>query len=113
MIYGLEWRHPAIILFVLNLVLGGWAVYLEGVLIPETVALATRGLPWPLLLIGLLGISWAPLYMIARPHDWLPNRRLLVDETTARARRSAVQWMGYTLSVIWLGFILFRLSQML
>lgn len=113
MIYGLKWNHPAIVFFALNLAFGGWAAYLESMVIPGTFAVATRGLPWPLLIVGLVIISWVPLYMIARPSDWLPQRSLAGDERTYLRREILVQRIGYALNLGWLGFVLYRFWQML
>ena len=113
MIYGLKWHHPAIILFVLNVVLGGWGLYLERVLMPEVVSVATRGLPWPLLHVAALYAAWGPLYMVARPYDLLPQRSLSIHEKVFLRRETLVQRVGYVLGLLLFSFGLYRFSQML
>lgn len=112
MIYGLAWYHPGVILFMLNICLGGWGAYLESVVTPEAFVSSTHGLPWPLLFISMVGIPWAPLYMIARPHDWLPQQSWLSDEEVQLRRKRVIQRLGYLVGLIWLSFILFRIWQL-
>lgn len=111
MIYDLEWRHPGVILFFLNLCIGAWAAYLESVRVPELFSQATYGLPWPLLLVGLIGLCWAPLYMIARPYEFLPARGLATDLEIYRKRENMVRSVGYIIDACLLVFILYRITQ--
>jgi hypothetical protein len=113
MIYDLKWNHPAVVLFLAIVVLGGWVVHLESTKAPEAFVHATYGLHWSLVFVGVLLIAWGPLYMIARPSDWMPRRSLAVLEATYLRREAAIRCTGYVLEVAWLAFVLWRLWTML
>lgn len=111
MIYGLPWTHPALLLFYGNMTAGTWAVYLES----HSRLPAGFGNRWPmpLSLLGLVIVSWGPLYMVARSNDWLRPPSLMDLPRQRRSARMLVQTSGYLMASAMLVFYVYRLHALL
>lgn len=111
-IYGLSWKHPAVILILTILICGGVAIYLE-----NTVPIGTRGsgphrgnLHMLLAMVGLFFWAGILLHMIGFPEKYLPERSLLLDAEVYERREKLVQWAGYALGISTLLFAIYKIS---
>ena len=106
MIYGMSLTHPAILLFIANMVLGAIEMHIESKL---GLGKFHSELFDPLVLFGLFMMAWIPLYIIANPEDLIPKKTFTLDADVYEKRWKLIQRSGYVICVAELLFIIYRI----
>lgn len=106
-VFGLPWRHPAVILFFLIIVIGTIEVCLE-FLTPLSTngSAAHRGAVYFLLsIVGIVVWAYIVLHVICFPEEYLPKRSLTMDSDFYERREAFVRCIGYVAGVSSIIFI--------
>lgn len=114
LIFGLPWKHPAAVLFLSVLIVGGVAIYIEGVVpIGVNGASAHRGGAYlSLAVLGLFVWDRIILHMITFPEEYLPKRSLTLDAQIYERRERFVQYLGYGFGISTLLFAIFKIFSL-
>ena len=112
--HGLPWRHPAVLLVFLMILVAGVDFYVE-----SHVPAGTRGVSRHrggiynfLALIGSFVWGWILLHAIARPEDYLPKPSLTLDVEVYERRESFIRGTGYFLGIATVIFALFNIFSL-
>lgn len=109
LIYGMSWKHPAILLFVANMLSGALEMFIESKL---GIGKFHSDLFSPLVFFGLFMMAWIPLYIIANPEDLVPKRSFTLDAEEYGKRWKLVRRAGYAIGIAELFFIIYRIFHL-
>lgn len=113
MIFGLSWRHPAVMFFFAIIIIGG-GIYIEGIVPIGTPGSSVRRwiLRFPLSMIGLFVWARILLHMIVFPEEYLPKKSLALDADVYVRRERFIRGVGYALGFSTLLYSIYQILSL-
>lgn len=111
LIQGLSWKHPAAMLFLAVMIIGGAAMYIEtSVPVGTNGSTTHRDVLYSFLAVTSLYV-WGRILiqMIIYPEDFLPNRSLTLDADIYEQREKFIQSVGYVLGFFTVLFAIYKI----
>src|ERR1039457_5739059 len=110
-VYGMSWKHPAVMLFLAIMIMGGAAMYIEAIVPAGTngATIHRGGLYFFLAMIGMFVWGRILLHMISSPEAYLPNRSLTLDADRYERREKFIQCIGYALEITPVSFAIYKI----
>jgi hypothetical protein len=112
--HGLPWRHPAVLLIFLMIIVIGVDLYVE-----SHVPIGTRGASRhrggfydSLALIGSFVWGWILLHIIALPEEYLPKPSLTLDVEVYKRREGFIRGVGYFLGIVTVVFSIYKIASL-
>ena len=109
LIYGMSWKHPAILLFIANILFGSLEMFIESKL---GIGRFHSALFNPLVFCGLFIMAWIPLYIVANPEDFVPKKSFILDTKEYEKRWKLVRCVGYFIGICEIFFIVYRIFHL-